>query len=167
MSEALILLARTYIEDETAPYVVSDTIIEQKLNADRHYIEEKQIYSEDYDYDNVSLVYKIGYCYLMNLILTDEDETVITDTNYTVDVENGIITFDTGYTIPDSVYATFTYHDFYNAISELWLYQMALARISGKTQLGDENLPIGKESREYCLQKYWDYKQSKNIQLER
>jgi len=167
MSEALILLARTYIEDEVTPYAVTDAIIEQKLNADRKYIEEKQIYSEDYAYDNISKTYKIGYSYIMNLVLTDEDDNVIADTNYTVDVENGIITFDAGYTISDAVYATFTYHDFYNAIAEMWLYQAAKARISGKARLGDEDLRMDKSSREYCIMKYWDYKQSKNIQLER
>jgi hypothetical protein len=167
MTEALITLARTYIEDETAPYTVSDTIIEQKLNADRRYIEEKQIYSEDYFYDDESLIYKIGYCYLMNLVLTDEDENVIADTNYTVDVENGIITFDAGYTIPDSVYATFNYFDFYNAVAELWLYQAAKSRFDGTAKLGDEGIPEDKGSRSYCIRKYWDYRTSKNIQLER
>jgi len=167
MTEALITLARTYIEDETAPYTVSDAIIEQKLNADRHYVEDLQIYSEDYAYDNVSKVYAIDYNYIMNLVLTDGDDNVIADTNYTVDIENGIVTFDAGYTIPDSVLAKFTYHDFFEAISQLWLYQMALSRFSGRVKLGDEDLPMDKSSREYCLQKYWAYKQSKNIQMER
>jgi len=167
MTEQLITLARTYIEDEVIPYAVSDTIIEQKLNADRRYIKEMQIYSEDYAYNNVSKVYSIDYNYIMNLVLTDADDNVISTDNYTVDVENGIITFDAGYTIPDSVLATFTYHDFYNAVSEMWLYQMALSRFSGRVKLGDEDLPMDKSSREYCLQKYWAYKQSKNIQMER
>jgi len=165
--EALITLARTYIEDETSPYTVSDAIIEQKLNADRQYIKEMQIYSEDYAYDNVSKVYSIDYNYIMNLVLTDADDNVIADTNYTVDVENGIITFDAGYTIPDSVYATFTYHDFMEAVSQLWLYRAALSRFSGRVELGDEKLPLDASSREYCIMKYWNFKQSKCFNLER
>ena len=167
MTEALITLARTYIEDETTPYTVSDAIILQKLNTDRQYIEKMQIYSEDYAYDNVSKVYSIDYNYIMNLVLTDADDNVISTDNYTVDVENGIVTFDAVYTIPDTVLAKFTYHDFFEAISQLWLYQMALSRFSGRVKLGDEDLPMDKSSREYCAQKYWAYKQSKNIQLER
>jgi len=167
MTEPIIAIVRNYIEDATAPYTCSDAIIERWLNADRHYIEDLQIYAEDYAYDNVSKVYSIDYNYIMNLVLTDGDDTVIADTNYTVDVENGIITFDTGYTIPDTVLAKFTYHDFFDAVAELWKYQMALSRFSGRVKLGDEDLPMDKSSREYCAQKYWSYKQSKNIQLER
>ena len=167
MTEQLITLARTYIEDEAVPYAVTDAIIEQKLNADRKYIESLQIYAEDYSYDNVSCIYKVGYCYLMNMVLNDGTNP-IASTNYTVDVENGIITFDASpVVIPDVVYVTFTYHDFYNSIAELWLYMAAKARISGKARLGDEDLPMDKSSREYCIMKYWDYKQSRNIQLER
>lgn len=169
MTEALVTLARIYIEDETAPYAVSDAIIEQKLNIDRQYIENLQIVAEDYDYDNESCVYSIGYAYIMNLVLTDGDGDVISDSDYTVDVENGIVVFDSSppVTIPNVVYATFNYCDFYNAISELWLYQAALSRFSGRPQLGDEVIPIDKNNREYCIQKYWDYKQSKGFTLER
>jgi hypothetical protein len=169
MTEALVTELRKYIEDETAPYMVSDTIILQKLNASRNYIEGLQIYAEDYFNDNVSTVYPLGYAGIMNLILTDGDDNVIDTDNYTVDVENGIIDFDTSppYTIPDIVYAQFNYCDFYEAISELWKYRAALSRFSGKVQLGDEVLPLDANSREYCIMKYWDFKQSKNIQMER
>ena len=167
MTEPLITLARTYIEDETSPYMTSDTIIEQKLNADRKYIEDLQIYPEDYDYDAVSKVYPIGYSYLMNLILEDGDENVISTSNYDVDVENGIVTFKAGYTIPDSIYATFNYCDFFEAVAQLWLYQAAKSRFDGVAKLGDEGIPEDKGSRSYCIRKYWDYRTSKNIQLER
>ena len=167
MTEALVTLARIYIEDETAPYTVSDTIILQKLNADRTPVEDLQIYPEDYNYDAVSKVYPIKYSYIMNLVLEDDDDNVIATTNYTVDVENGIVTFGASYTIPDTVLAKFTYHDFYNAVAEMWMYRSALSRFSGKAKLGDEDIPIDKTSREYCIQKYWDNRQSRNIQLER
>lgn len=168
MTEQLVTLARTYIEDEVAPYVCSDTIILQKLNADRNYIEDLQIYPEDYYYDAISTVYSIGYVYIMNLVLTDGNGTVISDSDYTVDVENGIITFDSSpIIIPDVVYAKFTYHDFMNAIAECWKYMAALSRFDGPAKLGDEGIPEDKGSRSYCIRKYWDYRQSKNIQLER
>lgn len=167
MTEALLTLARKYIEDETAPYMVTDPIILQKLNAERNYIEDLQIYPEDYNYSAISTVYPIGYNYIMNLVLTDGNGDIISDTGYTIDVENGIVTFDAGYIIPDTVLAKFNYCDFMEAISQLWLYQMALSRFSGRVQLGDEILPMDKSNREYCLQKYWAYKQSHNIQMER
>jgi len=168
MTEPLIEIVRTYIEDETIPYSVNDSIIERWLNEDRHYVNNMQIYSEDYNYDNESLIYYIDYKYLTNVVLKDGDDNVISTDDYTIDVFNGIITFDAGpFIIPDSIYITFNYHDFFEAISQLWLYQMALSRFSGRVKLGDEDLPMDKSSREYCLQKYWAYKQSKNIQMER
>ena len=167
MTEALLTLARVYIEDETAPYTVSDTIVLQKLNADRTPIEDLQIYPEDYNYNAVSKVYPIKYAYIMNLVLKDGDDNTIASSNYTVDVENGIITFDDGYTIPDTVLAKFTYHDFFEAVAELWKYMAAKSRFDGPSKLGDEQIPEDKGSRSYCIRKYWDYCQSKNIQMER
>ena len=167
MTEPIIAIVRKYSEDETAPYTVADSIIERWLNADRNYIEDLQIYPEDYDYDAVSTVYPIGYNYLMNVVLEDGDDVVISDTNYTVDVENGIVTFDAGYIIPDTVLAKFTYHDLFEAVAELWKYQAALSRFDGAPKLGDEGIPEDKGSRSYCIRKYWDYRQSKNIQMER
>ena len=168
MTEPIIAIVRSYIEDETAPYTVSDTIVLQKLNAERQYVEDLQIYPEDYDYDAISTVYPIGYSYIMNLVLTDEDDVVIPDTDYTLDCENGIVTFDASpVVIPDEVYAKFTYHNFFDAIAELWKYQAALSRFDGPTKLGDEGIPEDKGSRSYCIRKYWDYRQSHNIQMER
>jgi len=167
MTEALLTLARTYIEDETAPYTVSDTIILQKLNAERNYVEDLQLYPEDYGYSAVSKVYSIGYAYLMNVVLKDGNDNTIASLNYTVDVENGIVTFNNSYTISDTVFATFTYHDFYEAVAQCWLYMAAKSRFDGPSKLGDEQIPEDKESRSYCIRKYWDYRQSKNIQMER
>ena len=169
MTELLVTEVRKYIEDETAPYIVSDTIILQKLNACRNYIEGLQIYAEDYFNDNASTVYPLGYNGIMNLILTDSSDNVISADNYTVDVENGIIEFDTSppYTIPDAVYAQFTYHNLGKAISEIWKYMAALSRFDGPTKLGDEVIPEDKYSRSYCIRKYWDWCQSENIQMER
>lgn len=167
MTEQLVTDIRKYIEDETAPYAVTEAIILQKLNLTRSYVDSLRIYPEDYGYDGVSKVYRIGYAGIMNLSLKDIDDNAIASANYEVDVENGIITFDDDYTIPDIVYASFNYHDFYNAVSELWKYRAALAKFSGKAKLGDEDIPMDKYNREYCLQKYWDFCQSKNISMER
>lgn len=170
MTEPLITIIRDYIEDNTPPvYDVTDPIIERLLNKSREYIHDLQIFAEDYFYDNISRVYKIGYVYLMNVVLTDGTGAVIPTSDYEVDVFNGIITFDSSpmATIPDAVYATFNYFDLFDAIAELWLYQAAKSRFSGRIKLGDEDLPMDKSSREYCISKYWNYKQSKNIQMER
>ena len=43
MTEALVTELRKYIEDETAPYMVSEAIILQKLNKTRQPIEDLQI----------------------------------------------------------------------------------------------------------------------------
>jgi hypothetical protein len=163
----LIAIVRTYIEDTTTPYTVSDAIITRWLNKDRGYVNSLQIFAEDYYYDNESLVYQIGYKYLSGVVLKDGDDNTISSSNYTVDVFNGIVTFDDGYTIPDAVYITFNWHDFFEAVAELWLYQAGLSRFSGRVKLADEDLPMDKSSREYCIQKSWTYRQSKNIQMER
>jgi hypothetical protein len=167
MTEALVTELRKYIEDETAPYMVTEAIILQKLNLTRHYVDSLQIYPEDYGYDSISKVYKIGYAGIMNLSLKDGDDNTISTDDYSVDVENGILTFDDGYTIPDSVYATFTYHNLFKAVSECWKYMAALARFDGPTKLGDETIPEDKNSRSYCIRKFWDYAQSENIDMER
>ena len=102
-------------------------------------------------------------------VLTDGTGAVIPTSDYEVDVFNGLVTFDSSplATIPDTVYATFNYFDFYNAVADLWLYRAAKSRLSGKAQLGDEVLPEDKSSRAYCIKKSWEFRQSKNIQMER
>lgn len=168
MSELLVTEVRKYIEDETAPYMVSEAIILQKLNKTRQYVEDLQIYAEDYDYDNLSAVYFIGYNGIMNLVLTDGDGDTISASDYDVDAENGIITFDSSpVVIPDVVYAKFTYHNLMQAVSQCWLYMAALSRFDGAAKLGDEGIPENKGSRSYCIRKYWDWCQSENITMER
>lgn len=165
--EALISIVREYIEDETAPYAVSDVKITRYLNAHRNYVDTLQIYSEDYGYDGTSKVYKIGYAFLSGVVLKDGDDDTISSSNYTLDVYSGIVTFDEGYTIPATVTVTFNYHDFYEVVSKIWLYRAAIATIDGKAKLADEEIPMDKYNREYCIKKYWDFCQSKNITIER
>jgi hypothetical protein len=168
MTEELINIIRTYIEDPTAPYTVSDIVIERFLNKGRKYLEDLQLFAEDYYGDNVSTVYPIGYPYLTNVSLKDGEGNTISTDDYTVDVFNGIITFDASpVVIPDAVYATFNYFNFFATVADIWLYRAALATTMGNTQLGDEILPKGKNSVEYCSQKYWTYRQSISRQMER
>jgi hypothetical protein len=167
MTEALVSKVREYLENVSATYI-SDAVIERWLNSTRKYVNSKQIYAEDYLYDNESAVYKIGYNGIMNLVLKDGSGDVISTDDYSVDVENGIITFDSSpLVMPDSVYATFNYCNFFNAVAECWKYLAAIARIDGKVKLGDEDLPEDFTSRSYCIRKYWDYCQSENIEMER
>lgn len=163
----LITIVRTYIEDEDSPYYVSDTIITRQLNKSRRYVADLTLYAEDYYYDNLSKTYKIGYSFISGLTLKDGSDNTIASSNYTLDAFNGIVTFADGYDIPDYVYATFSYHDFFDTISELWKYMAAKARISGRAKLADEDIPMDKYNREYCIQKYWDWCQSKNLNMER
>jgi len=167
MVEPLITIIRDdYLESATTSEV-SDAVIERLLNKHRGYIHDLQIIAEDYYFDNASKVYKIGYSYLMNVVLTDGSGAVIASTNYTLDVFNGIVTFITGYTIPDTVYITFNYFDFFETVADLWTYLAAKSRFLGQSQLGDEKLAQDKSSREYCISKAWEFRQSKNIQMER
>lgn len=160
MSEELISIVREYIEDDTSPYQVSDTIIERILNQTRQAMYNLQVFPETIDSD----VFVIGYKYLMNVTVSDGTST-ISESDYILDVFNGIITFTSN--TPSSIFVSFTYHDFYNSVAELWKYRAALARFSGRARLGDEDLPEDKNSREYCIAKYWQFRTSRTIQSER
>jgi hypothetical protein len=161
MTEALITIAREYIEDETSPYAISDTIIERIFNQSRQSVYDLFLLPEE----SGGRIYDIGHKYLMNVTLTTDGTTAIGTDDYTLDVFNGIITFDSAPST--SVYATFTEHDFYNAVAEIWKYRAAKARFSGDVKLGDEVIPQDKYNREYCIGKYWNFRVARTIQAER
>ena len=165
----LITEVRAYIEDLVQPYAISDTIILRWLNKSRHYIDDYQVYPEDYPTHSVSPVYNIGHASIMNLILEDAiDGNVISESDYTVDYVNGIITFDSSpLVIPSTVYATFTTHDIFEAVAELWKYRAALATTMSKSQIGDETLPEDKNGLSYCMAKYWSFRKSYSRLIER
>lgn len=167
MTEVLITDARVLLEDASTTEI-SDAVILQKLNETRNYVHDLQIYREDYGFDNTSMVFVIGYKYLMNLTLNDGTNTISAD-DYEVDAVNGLITFDSSpmATIPDAVYCTFTYHNFMQAVANCWLYLASKSRFSGRVKLADEDIPMDRSSREYCIQKYWDYCQSESFHLKR
>ena len=160
MSEELIKMVRDYIEDNKVPYIISDTVIERMPNKSRIAVYELPISAE---YDN-GKVYNIGHKYLMNVVVSD-GTNIIDPSNYEIDVFNGIITFDSAPTT--GIYVSFTKHDFFNAVADLWKYRAGLSRFSGRVKLGDEDLPDNANSREYCIRKYWDYRTARTIQTQR
>lgn len=159
MTDALVTIAREYLEDSTAPYSVSDTIIERILNISRKPVYSLALYAEDDD----GKIFNIGVKYIMGLSLSDGTNNITT--GYNADVFNGIITFTAKPATP--VYASFTYHDFFNAVAEMWKYRAAQSRFSGRVKLGDEDLPEDKNSREYCIGKYWAFRTGRTIQSQR
>ena len=161
MTEELITIAREYLEDEVTPYDVSDTKIERILNYSRQSVNNLFLLPER----SGGTVYDIGHKYLMNVTLTTDGTTAIDADDYTLDVFNGIITFNSAPTT--GVYASFTEHDFFNAVAEMWKYRAARARISGNVKLGDEEIPQDKYNREYCIKKYWDFRVARTIQTQR
>ena len=160
MSEQLVTIIREYIEDNTQPYAVSDDVILRILNQSRNSVYNLQVFPEVIDGN----FFVTGYKYLTNVTVTD-GTNIVSAENYSLDVFNGTITFNG--TAPNSIYVSFTYHDFYNTVAELWKYRAALAKFSGRTRLGDEDIPEDKNSREYCIQKYWYFRTSRTLQSER
>jgi len=76
---------------------------------------------------------------------------------------NGIYTFTTEQT---AVYIKAYAYDLYRSASDIWLVR-AEASFSGKVKVGDEDIPMDKYNREYCIMKYWDLRQSSSTQMER
>jgi len=114
--------------------------------------------------DDDELIYYLGYKNVGRLVLEDNDGNVIAAADYDLDYLNGIVTFTAE---PDSVNATFTYHDLHDAVADLWLARAGEARFSGRVKLADEELPMDKNSREYCIGQYWNFKRSRNVNVER
>jgi hypothetical protein len=156
----LISEVRKLIDDTTAPYDFDDTTIERYLNKDRGYVEDMALTS----IDTTELVYELGFKNIADLVLKDNSGSTISAADYDFDYINGIITFSIA---PDSINATFTYHDLYNTVAELWLARASQSKFSGKVKLADEELPADKNSREFCIQQYWFFKRSKSFRMER
>ena len=67
MTEPLITIAREYLQNVSTTYM-SDVKIERLFNESRKYVNNHQIFPEDY---NTSRFYKIGYSKLMNVVLKE------------------------------------------------------------------------------------------------
>ena len=156
----LITEVRKLIDDESQPYDYDDITITRYLNRGRGYIEDKALLAIDDD----ELIYELGYVNIAGLILRDNLDNVIPASDYTLDYINGVVTFTTE---PVDINATFTYHDLYNTVADLWLARAATAKFSGNVKLGDEQLPRDKSEREFCVQQYWFFRRNKNMNTTR
>ena len=150
---------RILIEDEGSIYDIdfTDDELTKYLNKYRGYLEDYPLSPENY-YTWIS-----PFKYLDNRSLSDGTAEISED-EYTADDINGIYQFAEE---QSAVYITANYYDLYKTASEIWLVRAARAKFSGKTQLGDEVIPMDKYNREYCIQKYWDLSLSESIQMER
>jgi len=160
MSQLLTEL-RKLIEDEDSEDYTDDEL-KVYLNKYRGYLDDVSLTYENDDY----LVWLCDYKYLDNVILDSAEDTPIDETDYTADNINGIYTF-TEEPDPLAVYIKANYYDLYKTASDIWLVRAARCSFSGRVGLGDETIPMDKENKEYCIQKYWELRPSDSNEMER
>jgi len=149
---------RMLIEDESEEDF-TDTQLGRYLNKYRKRLDDYPLTVETDEY----LIWRCDYRYLDSVVLDSTTDTPVTD-SYTSDDLNGIYTFETAQT---TLYIKAYYYDLYKTASDIWLVRAAQAKFSGDVQLSDEKLPMDKYNREYCIQKYWDLRQSDTTEMER
>lgn len=159
--EQLITEVRILIDDTTEPYDFTDEQVTTYINKYRRSFYRLAVYADDVH----NLVYTIGYKNLASFSLEDSGENVIDSGDYTLDEINGIVTFTEEQYSP--LYAIFTCHNLMNSAADIWKVRAAKATISGPYRLGDEQLPAGKESIEFCINKYWQLRQGTTHLMER
>jgi hypothetical protein len=159
--ENLIEHVRLLIDDASEPYDFTDTQVEQYINKYRKAAYELPVTAEDEDYT----VFNIGYKNLADFKFEDANENLIAESEYTLDVFNGVATFTAEQN--QTLYATFTCHDLNNAAADIWKVRAAQARGMGAYKLGDQQLPEGKESISFCMKKYWELRQGRTFLMER
>ena len=152
---------RILIEDESAEDF-TDAQCQMYLNKYRGYTEGYSLSAESTDY----LVWISPYKYLDNRSLRSgsDSSTVISEDDYTADDINGIFTFTKE---QSAVYLYANYFNLYQTAADMWLVRAAQATHSGKIKLGDEELPMDKYNKEYCIGKYWNLCTSSSMQMER
>jgi len=152
---------RKLIEDE-ASEDYTDAELTVYLNKYRGYLDDIALTYESDDY----LVWFCDYRYLGNVILDSAEDTPIDEGDYTADDINGIYTFDAE---PDSlaVYIKANYYNLYKTASDIWLVRAARCSFSGTVGLGDETIPMDKENKVYCIEKYWQLRPSDSTNIER
>ena len=160
MSQLLTEL-RKLIEDESSEDY-TDAELNVYLNKYRDTLDDYPLTAETDDY----LVWLCDYKYLDNVVLDSATDTPIDSGDYTADDINGIYTF-TAEPDPLAVYIKAQYYDLYKTASDIWLVRAARCSFSGRVGLGDEEIPADKLNREYCIQKYWDLRQSDTTEMER
>lgn len=159
---------RKLIEDELAEGEVEadadypDAELTKYLNKYRNYLDDVSLTYENDDY----LVWYSKYRYLGNRILDSAEDTPINEEDYTADDINGIYTFTVA---PDplAVYIKANYYDLYKTASDIWLVRAARAGFNGRVMLGDEEIPMDKYNKTYCIQKYWELRPSDSTSMER
>jgi len=149
---------RILIEDESEEDF-EDEKLNIYLNKYRNTLDDYPLTAETDDY----LVWKCPYKYLDNVILDSSNDTPVTD-SYTSDDINGIYTFTEE---QSAVYIKAQYYDLYKTASDIWLIRAAKATFSGNTRLGDETIPQDKYNKEYCIKKYWELRPSDSSEMER
>ena len=152
---------RILIEDE-ASNDFTDSQLTVYLNKYRGYIDGLALGAESDDY----LVWFSPYKNLDNRSLRTgaDSDTEVDEANYTADDLNGIFTFT------ESKAAIYLYANFYNleeTAADIWLIRASQATFSGMVKLGDEQIPMDKYNREFCVQKYWMLKTSTDSNMMR
>jgi len=157
--EQILAELRMLIEDEDEDDFTDDELTKY-LNKYRGYLDDVSLTAENDDY----LVWLCDYRYLGNRILDSAEDTEIDEDDYEADDINGIYTFESE---QSAVYIKANYFDLYKTASDIWLLRAARAGFDGRVRLGDEELPMDKYNKTYCIGKYWDLMKSESIEIER
>jgi len=160
MSQLLTELRRLIEDPDSEDF--TDDQLNVYLNKYRETLDDYPLTAETDDY----LVWICEYKYLDNRVLDSATDTPISEDDYTPDDINGIYTF-AAEPDPLAVYIKAQYYDLYKTASDIWLVRAAQATFSGNTRLGDEIIPQDKYNKEYCIQKYWELRQSDSSEMER
>lgn len=158
----LITYVRGLIDDASTPYTFDDDTVKRYINKYRTNVYKIPLIADD----ERNLKYTLRHKNLSALIIYGQDgKTVIPEAGYTIDVINGILEFATKQT--QYLYASYEYHNLNNSASDVWLAWAAKAEADGPYKIGDQQLPQGKESVEFCTKKYWALRQSSSTQMTR
>jgi hypothetical protein len=163
----LIIEVRRLIDDTTTPYDFTDAQITRYLSRG---ISANTGHKDDYSpaiIDSTGHAYDLKYKNIANFSVKDSDGNTISATCYDLDYLNGLLMFTPSGPGYLNITVGFTYHDLHEAVSELWLARAGMARFSGRVKLADEDLPMDKNSREFCIQQYWAFKKNKNMDIVR
>lgn len=150
---------RILIEDEDSEDY-TDTELTKYLNKYRGYLDDEALTYENDDY----LVWYSEYRYLGNRILDSAEDTPIDEGDYEADDINGIYIFIIA---QSAVYIKTNYFNLYKTASDIWLVRAARCGFSGTVGLGDETIPMDKENKVYCIEKYWELRPSDSNEMER
>ncbi len=158
----LIEYVRGLIDDPTAPYTFDDDDIKRYINKYRTNVYKIPLIADDERY----LKYTLRHKQLSAVVIyAHNGSTVISSNDYTIDVINGILEFATKQT--QYLYASYEYHDLDNSAADIWLAWAAKAQADGPYKIGDQQLPQGKESVEFCVNKSWSLRKSKSTGMSR